>query len=190
METRTSCETEHDFALVSTGVTELTNQVEDALFEAGCSDATISVRLGTVYLRFARVASSLDDAVFRAIHDVRRANIGADVLRVDNCNLVTQAEIARRMARSRQRVHQYITGARGPGGFPGPVCQITEGTFLWAWCEVAYWLRQNNLIKEDDLNRARLIDTINTILDHQHRYKVDPEQFEELLQTLGPSSPG
>ena len=184
MEARTSCDIEHDFALVLTGLTELTTEAENALFEAGCDDATLSVRFGAVYLTFARVAPSLKDAILTAILDVRKANIGADVLRIDACDLITQAEIARRIDRSRQLVNQYITGQRGPGGFPAPACHITEGKPLWLWCEVAYWLRQNNMIKEQDLTKAQTVETINCILDYLHQSTADPKLIEELLGSL------
>ena len=184
METRTSCETEHEFALVLTGITELTTEAEDALFEAGCDDATLSVRFGAVYMTFDRVAHSLKEAILKAIKDVRRANIGAEVLRIDECNLVTQAEIARRMGRTRQLVHQYISGKRGPGRFPAPCCQISEGTPLWAWCEVAYWLRRNNFIKEEDLTKAKTVDSINSNLEFLRQVKADPQLSEELLEAM------
>ena len=184
METRNSCEAEHDFALVLTGITELTPEAEDALFEAGCDDATLSVRFGAVYMTFSRVAGSLKDAILSAIRDVRKANIGADVLRVDSCNLVTQAEIGRRMGRTRQLVHQYIAGTRGPGNFPPPCCYIAEGTPLWMWCAVAYWLRQNNMIKDEDLEKAQVIDGINGVLDYLHQWNIDPRLAEEIFGIL------
>src|SRR4051812_16226446 len=84
----TACKSEYDFTLVLTGITELTPEAENALFEAGCDDATISVRSGRVFLTFSRTARSLKDAILSAIRNVKQANIGADVLRVDVCNLV------------------------------------------------------------------------------------------------------
>lgn len=41
---QTSCESEHDFTLVLYGISELTREVVDALYEAGCDDATIASR--------------------------------------------------------------------------------------------------------------------------------------------------
>lgn len=184
METRTACEREHDFALVLTGVTEMTSEAEDALFEAGCDDATISVRFGRVFLTFSRTAPSLKDAVLSAIRDVKKAKIGAGVLRVDVCNLVTQADIARKIGRSRQLVHQYITGARGPGGFPAPACAITDGVPLWSWCEVAYWLWQNDMIKEDALREAQEAATINSVLELEYQRRLDPALTEEIQRSL------
>lgn len=71
---------EYDFALVIDGVPELTPKVEDALFEAGCDDATFSIQHGHLYAKFSREAVSLKDAILSASGDVRRAGIGADVI--------------------------------------------------------------------------------------------------------------
>jgi hypothetical protein len=184
LKTATATEAEHDFVLVLTGIKVLNRQVEDALFEAGCDDATISLRFGAIYLTFSRVAPTLKEAILSAVRDVRRAQIGADVLRVDDCNLVTQAEIARRIGRSRQLVNQYITSQRGPGAFPPPVGHITEGNPLWLWCDVAYWLRRHNMIKEDVFTKAQLVDTINRILDFHHQLTLAPALTHELLGHL------
>lgn len=72
-------EGEHDFTLVLTGVTELTAEMEDALFEAGCDDATISVRSGRVFLAFTRTAPSFDEAVQSAVSDVKKTNFEAEL---------------------------------------------------------------------------------------------------------------
>ena len=68
---------------------------------------------------------------------------------MDSCNLVTQSEIARKIGRSRQLVSQYIAGTRGPGGFPAPAHNIADGASLWHWSEVASWLWQHDMVKED-----------------------------------------
>ena len=90
------CEPEHDFALIVDGVSELTQTVEDALFNAGCDDATLSMQYGLLYVEFSRAAKSLEEAIISAIKEVRSAGIGAEVLRVDECNLVTMSESHRR----------------------------------------------------------------------------------------------
>jgi hypothetical protein len=150
------------------------------LFEAGCDDATLSVRCGGVYLTFSRTAAALKDAILSAIRDVTRAKIGAKVLRVDLCDLVAQAEIARRIGRSRQAVHQYMTGQRGPGGFPGSDCHIDDDSPLWTWCEVAVWLRANDMIKEEALREAQETAVINSTLEYVHQKERDPELAREV----------
>jgi hypothetical protein len=184
-EARTAREAEHDFALILSGITRLTRKAENALFEAGCDDATLSVRFGRVFMTFSRTAPSLKDAILGAIRDVRKAGIGADVLRVDLCDLVTQADIARRIGRSRQLVHQYIVGERGPGGFPPPVCHVSDDSPLWTWCEVAHWLWQNDMVKEDAARDAQHVAVINNVLELRHQRRLDPRLAEEVLQSIG-----
>lgn len=70
---------DYDFALIVAGVSELTAKVEDALFEAGCDDATLSIQYGLLYMEFSRQANSLKDAIVSAIRDVQKARIGAEV---------------------------------------------------------------------------------------------------------------
>jgi transcriptional regulator with XRE-family HTH domain len=184
---RESCEREYDFTLVLTGITEITPKIEDALYGAGCDDATLAMRSGRPFLTFSRKAATLKDAILSAISAVRKAGIGADVLRVDECNLVTQADIARRIGRSRQLVHQYMTGTRGPGGFPPPACEITDTAPLWYWCEVAYWLCEHDMIPESVLNDAMQLDVINTLLDLVRQKNVEPELVAEILDSVGAS---
>lgn len=96
--TNPTSETEYDFTLLLAGVNTLTPDIEDALFNAGCDDATVSLRFGRLYLAFSRDANSLKDGILSAIKDVEASGIGARVIRVDHCDLVTQSEIARHIS--------------------------------------------------------------------------------------------
>jgi hypothetical protein len=169
------CQREFDFALVLTGVNELSDEILNALFEAGCDDATVSLQYGQLYLEFTRESSSIPEAILSAIQDVRKAKIGADVLRIDQCDLVTPAEIARRMKRSRQLVHQYMAGIRGPGGFPPPECYLSESKPLWSWCPVSFWLHENDLIHPESYEEAEVISTINMTLQRSQQFKRNPD---------------
>ncbi len=71
----------HGFTIILAGVSELTPDLADDLFEAGCDDATPWSRGGTVGVDFDRDAESLGDAVGSALKDVERA--GLTVARVD-----------------------------------------------------------------------------------------------------------
>jgi hypothetical protein len=91
-------ETEHEFTLILDGFTDFSPSIMDALFEAGCDDATISKQGGLVLMDFDRSAPTLTDAIVSAVQDVRKANIGATVLRVEECqprNHLTQEEAER-----------------------------------------------------------------------------------------------
>lgn len=177
-------EQQYDFALIIGGVPELTTAVENALFSAGCDDATLSLQHGRIYAEFTRAARSLKDAIISAIRDVRKADLGGEVLRVDECNLVTPSEIARRIKRSRQLVFQYINGQRGPGGFPPPECHLTEGAPLWSWCAVSHWLAQNAFISPEEDWNATVIDAINNFLDSAQQRARNPQLVEEITHGL------
>ncbi len=141
------CSREYDFALVLEGIADLNDNVMNRLFDAGCDDATFSMRYGRVFAEFSREAESYSQALLSAISAVRAAGVGAEVLRVNTCDLVTPADIARRIDRSRELVSQYISGDRGPGKFPPPECFLTDDKPLWMWCAVSYWLAENSLIR-------------------------------------------
>ncbi len=174
------CDREFDFALIVGGVEELTDKVENALFKAGCDDATVSMQYGLLYLEFSRSAASLKDAIVSAIRDVHKSGIGARVLRVDECNLVTASDIARRIGRSRQLVHQYMTAQRGPGGFPPPECHLADHAPLWRWCAVSYWLVQNNLIRPEESRNAEVIEAINSALESARQ----PSHYTKLVKEV------
>lgn len=175
---------EFDFALVSGGVAELSPATADALFEAGCDDATISLRHGLLYAEFSRAGRSLKDAILSAIRDLRDADVGADVLRVDECDLVTPAEIARRINRSRQLVSQYINGQRGGGDFPPPECKLDEDSPLWSWCSVARWLADRGLLQAHETSRAETVAAINSSLEAARWHKRQPRLFKDIAAGL------
>ncbi len=126
----------------------------------------------------------MQDAIVSAIHDVRKAQIGADVLRVDECDLVTPSEMARIIRLSRQLVFQYINGQRGPGGFPPPECHLKEGAPLWAWCAVSYWLAQNDIIRPEEGWNAEVVAAINNWLESQRQRERHPELVREIVKEL------
>jgi hypothetical protein len=182
-----TCDREFDFALVLSGITELSEEVMDNLFAAGCNDATPTLVYGNIWLEFSRTSRSLKDAILSAIRDVCKSNIGAKVVQVAECDLVTQSEIARRIGKSRQYVHQLITGARGLGGFPPPVSQLSEEVLLWQWCAVSWWLCQNNWIKPELVENAETIAAINLALETSHQRGRHPELLEEVTTALANS---
>jgi hypothetical protein len=177
--------TEYDFSLVIDGVPELNDDVMDALFETGCDDATFSIQHGHLYAEFSRSADSLMHAIVRAIADVHRATIGASVVCVDQCDLVTQSEIARRINRSRQQVHQFISGQRGPGNFPPPECYLSDDDApLWRWCAVSHWLADNDIIRKEEGWNAEVVAAINNHLEMQRRKARHPELVKEIAEKV------
>ena len=110
----------HHFTLIVEGPDLDDDALLDALYEHGCDDALVGRSHGVQYLDFDREAPSLDDAVLSAVADVERVD-GVEVVRIADAGLVSMADIAARVGRTRESVRLLIEGERGPGGFPAPV---------------------------------------------------------------------
>jgi len=151
---------EHQFTLVITGDLESAEPI-DALFEAGCDDATFGTVDHVGYGDFIRESPSLGEAVRSAIQEVESVG-DLRVVRVEPDDLVTMNEIAERMGRSRESVRLLIKGARGPGGFPPPVSHLKARSRLWRWSEVAVW--SERLPEAVDPRSAALIAMVNAAL--------------------------
>lgn len=161
------------FTLVLKNVHEKTPTIEDSLYEAGCDDALINFRNGAVYLEFDREASSLEEAVISAINDVRSSSVDAEVASVAPGNLVSEAEIAKRLEIKRQTVSLWVKGERRKG-FPHPIMRFSEKSPLWNWHEVVKWLYLNKKIKNKDLvEEALFFADINAVLEELDRNTRD-----------------
>lgn len=170
----------HEFHLILSDTIRMDEDLADQIYGGPCGDCNISVRLGRVCLVFERRAPTLKDAIFSAIKDYRDAGYPDMVMRVDDCNLVTQAEIGRRSERHKQQVHQWIKGERGDGNFPPPICEIGEGKPLYLWCEVAYWLHENSFVTEEILHNAEILSVINSVLELRHQKQHGEDLVKEV----------
>jgi hypothetical protein len=130
----------HTFTLLLQGADPLTPEHLDAMFEAGCDDATFGRRDSLYYADFDREAPSFAEAVGSAIRAVEGAVPGLKVVRVEPEELVSAAGIAARTGRSRESVRLLIHAKRGPGHFPPPAVWISDRRRLWRWSDVASWL--------------------------------------------------
>ena len=88
--------TEYRFRLIvrdaSADSTNVTNEelldVTDALGEAGCSDATVSVHTEGFELEFDRESSSLQGAIASAVGDVERAGFDVVSIQMDRESVI------------------------------------------------------------------------------------------------------
>ena len=133
----------HQFTLV---LDHVPNEEEiEALYEAGADDATIGSEGGYGVAEFEREADSLAAAIVSAVHDVETTGLIA--VRVIDEDLLTLADIAERIGRSRENVRLWALGQRGGGGFPPPVnLEATKGEVrFWRWSEVVPWLHDHGI---------------------------------------------
>jgi hypothetical protein len=191
---------EYEFALILSGVPELTREVLDAFYEAGCDDALIGMRDGVAYAEFCREADSFREAILSAINDVESAGVGALVEHVEPDEFVSMSEIARRLHITREGVRKWVAGQRGPGNFPPPVGSLTNYSPLWRWTDVIQW-RQTTLQEPADatdvipesedencvITQGPQVAVLNAVLDLRKRTTVD--EALELLQRLAVEAP-
>lgn len=147
--------------------------IEDRLYEAGCDDALYGAYFGRSFLEFDRTAETLLDAVVSALEAVHRAGLGVRRIGFDVEDLVTQAEIARRIERTTASISQLVSGQRGPGGFPAPY-SVAGNTKLWMWGEVKTWFAHYDgtvdADTDDELQAiASAFDLVRHARDQAHR---------------------
>jgi hypothetical protein len=176
-----------EFTLILSGVRELTPEVLDAFYEAGCDDALIGMRDGVAYAEFCREADSFRQAVLSAIKNVEAASVGARVEHVEPDDLVSMSEIARRLGMTREGVRKQVAGMRGPGDFPPPVAGLTQRSPLWRWTDVVRCHKERpQKGRATDWDRTAIegahIAAVNAALDLRRR--VSTREAIELLRSL------
>jgi hypothetical protein len=172
----------YPFTLFLKGADVLSDQSLEALFEAGCDDATLGVRDGAQYAAFDREAESFGEALSSAIDDVATALPGVSIVRVEPDDLVSMATIATRAGRSRESIRLLATDRRGPGGFPAPVAYVDKRTRLWHWPDVAHWLAEHGKADIDlDAEAADLVAALNAAYDLREHARRLPRPARDLV---------
>jgi hypothetical protein len=175
--------TDYEFTLVIRG--DLTSEeTARELFEKGCDDATFGVIDGVGYGEFIREATSFADAVLTAIHQVESVN-DLKIRRVEPDDIVTMAEIADRLDRTRESVRLLIAGKRGRGGFPAPISHGRDRGRLWRWADVSAWIDE---LDAQDQEVAHFVAATNSALELRYRSDQmnDDTAVKELLAIVSP----
>ena len=169
------------FTLIVEGEDLQSDETFNALFEAGCDDALVGRTSGVQYMDFDRDAETLADAVLSAVADVESVP-GLQVVRLEDSDLVSMAEIAERTGRTRESIRLLVNGERGPGNFPLPVNDPKRPNRLWRWFEVGRWMRdafnvQETPPRKDEITLAALAAAIAA---RHHCRQLDPSQRERV----------
>jgi predicted DNA-binding transcriptional regulator AlpA len=151
----------------------------DALYEAGCGDGSFGWVEGVAHVDFDREAPTFLDAVISAIRDVESVP-PVRVLEVDPDELLTMADIAQRLGRTRESVRLLVRGKRGKGGFPEPVLGTGKWRF-WRWSDVLAWLDE---VPDAVLERARVTDAVNAALELRRRKVLLPRADRKIIHAL------
>jgi hypothetical protein len=162
---------------------ELTDERLEALFEAGCDDMTFSGGEGfpTTTAAVTREASTFLEAALSAVRDIEKV-AGLRVMGVESDELVSMADIARRLERTQQSVRYLVEGKRGPGGFPAPAAWIGRQRRAWEWADVATWTDAHLGTRFGDDPKPRMVRALNAALAlRQAEDQVSLEERQELL---------
>ncbi len=75
--------TTYDFEVILVPGTEMTEDLADRLFEAGCDDGTPGVQSGVPVVGFSREADSLESAIRSAVADVQKAGCVVERVQIE-----------------------------------------------------------------------------------------------------------
>ena len=73
----------YEFSLILKGSLELTEEIADQLFEAGCDDGTPGTCNGVFSIDFHREADSLEAAINSAIQNVKTAGYDVEHVQIE-----------------------------------------------------------------------------------------------------------
>lgn len=145
--------TEFEFTIVlGSSAAPHMSDLEDNLFEAGCSDALICAYGRTVYLEFCREASTAKKALISAVKDIKSA--GFDVLSIEEGGYASISEMSARAGLTRSALNNYLKGKRGEKDFPHPVYGLSTKSPQFQWPEVANWLYKHKKVEKKVLDVA------------------------------------
>lgn len=135
----------------------------DALYVAGCDDATIGVgRPGSIALDFSRQAPTAEHALRTALDDVRRAIPGA-VPTEAAPDMVNLSDLADMVGCTRQNMRKYAAGETRTVRVPFPEPAHSGTPSLWRLAEVLAWLDRNTDLRPDThaIQLARAVSSLN-----------------------------
>jgi len=132
------------FTIVLHKTTKRASNLEDSLFEAGCSDALICRYNDTIYLEFDRNSPNAEMAISSALDEIKQA--GFTPASIIEGGVASMSEIASRAKLTRAAVNNYSKSVRGPGDFPEPLFGLASGSPLYSWPAVALWLHQQGKV--------------------------------------------
>jgi hypothetical protein len=154
----------------------------DVLSAAGGIDATVQAdaRGGTV--AFSREADDAMQAVVSAVEHVIAAGMRVTGVTED---LVVAEDIAARAQVTSAAVRYWVTGERGPGGFPEPKVRRQRAS-LYSWAEVSAWLATAKLgeVDYEAAQTARACALVNAALTVRKGMRELPAHDRPLLARL------
>lgn len=120
---------------------------------------------GSFLLEFDRRSSSLSRALTSAVKELLKALPEGQILRVEEDDLATIADIAKRAGRTPESVRLLINSRRGPGGFPPAAGRLDARTKVWRWADAAEWFAQTLGESLPDTEDSAFLQAFNDALE-------------------------
>lgn len=154
---------EHEFVIHAHSARGDSDQVLTQLFDAGVEDALVQADGERLAIEFQREAATFPKAVMSAIHQIESVG-GCRAVRIGQDDLVSLAEIGRRIGKTRESIRLLASGDRGPGNFPRPAQHVTSQQ-LWSWAEVSAWLFEHGRITRRLVAESQFLRALNAALE-------------------------
>jgi sulfite reductase alpha subunit-like flavoprotein len=157
-------------------------ELGEVLTAADGIDASVQADDRGGIIMFTREAEDAVQAVTSAIRDAEAAGIRVTGVIADQ---VSVREIAERAKVTETSVRYWISGQRGPGGFPEPAVR-RERLSLFSWAEVAAWLAWNKLGEADHTaaDTAQACKIIDAALTVRNGLRDLPRHSRPLVRDL------
>jgi hypothetical protein len=97
---------------------------------------------GSFLLECDRRSSNLPRALGATVAELLQTLPGATILRVEEDDIATMADLAKRSGRTPESIRLLVSGKRGPGGFPPAAGRLDARTKVWRWADAAEWFAQ------------------------------------------------
>ena len=169
---------EYDFALIFELLeNENAEDCLDALYEAGCDDATIGMgKIGFISVDFIREAESCYDAIESAIANVKTAIPHAKLIHVSP-DLIGVKELSLIFDCTRQNIQKYVSKP----SFPTSIYKGNQA--LWHLESVLDWFMANNIdVSQELIDVAHLSRHINLNLELENANTKTDQQAKTLIK--------
>ena len=130
-----------------------------------------------------RAAKSLKEAIIIAISDVRKSGIGAQVLRVDECDLVTPSKSQGGLAAAGNLSSNTYAANVDPVDFRLPSATYRPRGAVGMVCRQLLAGAEQLVAPEVGWN-AEVVEAINNFLERERQRQRHPKLLEEIQQGL------
>jgi hypothetical protein len=142
---------------------------------------------GSFLLEFDRKASGLPHALTSATKELLNVLPDAEILRIEEDDLATMTDIAKRAGRTPESIRLLVNGRRGPGGFPPAAGRLDARTRVWRWSDVGEWFANALVAPLPDTEDSAFLLAFNDALELRRLADRLGEQQREAVASVLPA---